>query len=79
MTKQTQIVVRDNRYWVCDEDLPSAKKRFKRLSGKFPSKHASIIAFSGSPEDLEKITIDDMGTINYPKHLEQIVLQSGLV
>ena len=77
---ETRIYVRDVigyvPYWACDESLPKVKSRFKRLSGKFPSKKAIITAFTGKFEDLEKIGIDDMGTINYPKNICKVNLQN---
>jgi hypothetical protein len=62
-------------YWAIDEDLPSVRARFKRLSGKFPSKKASILAFSGSAQEIDKVSVNDMGDITYPKTLTKIVLQ----
>lgn len=76
---QTYIVVRDAvgavPYWACDDSLPKVKARFKRLSGKFPSKSASIVAFTGSFEDLEKIAVNDLGDISYPKTVVKAVIQ----
>lgn len=80
MTEQPQcVVVRDVvgyvPYWAVDEDLKSARARFKRLSGKFPSKNASILIFTGSLEDIDKVSINDLGDVSYPKTLQRIVLQ----
>lgn len=79
MTKNNIIVVRDIvgpvPYWVMDEDLPKARSRFKRLTGKFPSKKASIIAFHGEDSELDSITINDLGDVSYSKQLIKIVLQ----
>lgn len=80
MTKQqTYVVVRDIvgpvPYWTTDEDLPKAKARFKRLSGKFPSSKASIIAFTGEWEHLQLIEVNDLGDIVYPKELTKAVIQ----
>lgn len=82
MTKQnvqTYIVVRDVEgaipYWVIEEDLPKAKARFKRLSGKFPSSKASIIAFTGKFEDLNNLSVNDLGDISYSKKLTKSVIQ----
>lgn len=76
---ETYIVVRDAvgavPYWATDISLPKVKARFKRLSGKFPSASASIIAFTGKFEDLEEITVDDLGDIRYPKALTKSVIQ----
>lgn len=76
---QTYIVVRDVvppvPYWVVDEDLAKARARFKRLTGKFPSAKASIIALTGEWEDLQKISVDDMGDVHYPKTLTKAVIQ----
>jgi hypothetical protein len=76
MTKQlgTLVVVREllgaTPYWVMDESLPQARARFKRLTGKFPSKKSIINVFTGTPEDLEKIVMnDDMCTISYSSNL----------
>ena len=80
MTKQlTRVVVRDAvgpvPYWAVDEDLPKVKARFKRLSGRFPSNRASIIAFTGEWKHLELIEINDLGDITYPKELTKAVIQ----
>lgn len=76
---KTYIVVRDVvppvPYWAIDEDLPKARARFKRLSGRFPSSKASIVALTGEWEDLQNISVDDMGTIQYPKTLTKAVIQ----
>lgn len=76
---ETLIIVRDAvgavPYWSADETLPKARARFKRLSGKFPSKKALIRAFTGKSELIEKILVDDMGTINYPKGVTMAVVQ----
>lgn len=76
---QTLIIVRDVNasvpYWAGDETLAKARARYKRLTGKFPSAKASICAFTGTPEDINKIEIDDMGTINYPKSVNKVVIQ----
>jgi len=76
---ETLIIVRDVNgavpYWAADHTLPLVKARYKRLSGKFPSKNASIIAFTGPSEDLEKIQINDMGDISYPKTLARAEIQ----
>lgn len=75
----TYIVVRDvigaTPYWATDESLPKVRSRFKRLTGKYPSKKASIIAFTGELEDLDQIAVNDMGDIHYPKSLTKSVLQ----
>ena len=77
--QQTYVVVRDIvgpvPYWAIDESLPKAKSRFKRLSGKFPSNKASIVAFTGKSEDLDKISVNDLGDIHYPKALTRSVIQ----
>ncbi len=75
----TYIVVRDVinavPYWACDEGLPAVKQRFKRLTGKYPSKKASIIAFQGKFEDVDNISVNDLGDINYSKNLTKVVIQ----
>lgn len=80
MTKQlTYVVVRDVigsvPYWVIYEGLPEARTRFKRLTGKFPSKKASIIAFTGEFKDLDRLTVNDLGDIIYSRGLTKAVLQ----
>lgn len=76
---ETTIFIRDTNgvvpYWACDETLPLAKARYKRLSGKYPSKKASIIAFTGTSEQIDAIRINDLGDISYPKDITKIVLQ----
>lgn len=73
MYKRTYIVVRDvvgsTPYWAADESLPKVRARFKRLTGKFPSKKASIVALTGEYEQLEKVFVNDLGDISYPKGL----------
>lgn len=75
----TLIVVRDIigpvPYWVMDETLSQARARFKRLSGRFPSKKASIIALTGSNDDLDSVTINDLGDVSYNKNLVMAVIQ----
>ncbi len=77
--QETYIVVRDIvgpvPYWVIDESLPKSKARFKRLTGKFPSKNATMLAFTGKTEHLENIQVNDMGDILYHKSLTKAVLQ----
>ena len=76
---ETLIYIRDTNgvvpYWAADETLPKAKARYKRLSGKFPSKNASIVAFTGSYEDIQKIGVNDLGDISYPKTVTRVVIQ----
>lgn len=76
---QTYIVVRDINgavpYWAIDESLPKARARYKRLSGKFPSKKASIIAFTGNFEDLNELYVNDLGDVVYRKSLTKAVIQ----
>lgn len=76
---ETRIIIRDVvppvPYWVIDEDLPKAKSRFKRLTGRYPSNKASIIALTGNFEDLEKVFVNDIGDLSYPKTLTKAVIQ----
>lgn len=76
---ETYIVVRDIvgsvPYWVIDETLPKAKSRFKRLAGKFPSKKASIVAFTGEYEHLNNLSVNDLGDVMYHKSLSKAVIQ----
>lgn len=68
---ETIVIVRDVvgavPYWAADESLSKVKARFKRLSGKFPGKRAIIDVFTGKSEDIEKISVNDLGDISYPK------------
>lgn len=77
--RMTYVVIRDTNgavpYWAIDVSLPEVRARYKRLSGKFPSKKASIIAFTGSFEDLNELSVNDMGDIEYRKNLVMAVLQ----
>ncbi len=76
---ETYIVVRDTigpvPYWVIDESLPKAKQRFKRLTGKFPSAKASIVAFTGPTEELDKLQVNDLGDVIYSKKLTRAQIQ----
>lgn len=73
------IIVRDVvgavPYWAGDETLPQVRARFKRLTGRFPSKKASILAFEGDLDLIDKITINDLGDILYSKDLTTIKIQ----
>lgn len=76
---ETKIIVRDVvgavPYWAADESLKKVKARFKRLTGKFPSKKAVIDVFSGTSEDLDNIQINDLGDISYPKKVCKVNIQ----
>ena len=76
---KTNIFVREivglTPYWACGETLPSVRKNFKKFSGKFPSSKASIVSFTGDSELVDKIMIDDMGSINYSQRLTKVELQ----
>lgn len=69
-------IINSTPYWAADDTLPKVKARFKRLTGKFPSKNAVITAFTGTFEDIDKITIDDIGTLQYPKTVIKIAIQN---
>jgi hypothetical protein len=75
----TRIVVRDIvgpvPYWAIDETLPKAKARFKRLSGKFPSNKATILAFTGEQDHLDELYVNYLGDIRYHKSLTKAVIQ----
>lgn len=76
---ETLIIVRDVNgavpYWASGDSLPQARKNYKKFSGKFPSKKASIIAFEGHKIDIEKIWVNDLGDVSYPKTVTKIILQ----
>lgn len=59
-------------YWSADYTLEDAKKRYKRLTGKMPSKKATISIFKGEIMELDKIQVNDLGDILYPKTVEFI-------
>ncbi len=69
------VVIREFPYWVSDENLPKARARFKRLTGKLPTSKARINVFAGTYARLDKITVNDMGDISYPKELTMVVIQ----
>lgn len=75
---QHLIVVRDrvgfSGHYAADKTLPEVRARFKRLSGKFPTKNATILLALGEP--CEQYSVDDMGTIAWPKGVEVIRLQN---
>jgi hypothetical protein len=76
---QTTVIIRDvvgyTPYWASDDTLPQARARFKRLTGKFPSSKATIVAFAGESKHIDAIIIDDLGDIRYNKALTKIVIQ----
>ena len=83
MTKnksETLIIVRDLLgpvpYWAADETLPMARNRFKRLTGKFPSNKAIVRAFKGPFKEINRIMVDDMGSISYPKSVVMVNIQN---
>jgi hypothetical protein len=80
MTKQsTKIVVRDVvgsvPYWAMGDTLPLAKKNFKKYSGRFPSKNASIIALTGDNQYIDTITVHDLGDVIYNQNLSLVKIQ----
>lgn len=78
MNNETLVIVRQNNYWGSGKDLAEARNNYKRASGKYPTSNASIIAYTGTPEETDKITVDDFdGTINYPKTISRVVLQEA--
>lgn len=71
------IVIRESNYWVFEEGIMQAVRRFKRLTGKFPTEQADITVFSGESDEVDKIEISEIdGTVSYPKTLQKIKLQS---
>lgn len=73
----TLIIVREFPYWASGKDLPEARKNFRKFANHFPTKQSLIVAYSGSDEDLEKIEVDDMGSVSYPKTVTRVSLQEG--
>lgn len=76
---ETLIIVREPigpiPYWGSGETLTKARTNFKKVSKKFPTKRASIVAFKGSSEDIDLVQINDLGDINYPRSLKRIEIQ----
>ena len=75
---ETLIIIRDTNgvvpYWSSGYNLKEARANYKKHSGKFPSKNAIYRVYRGTREDLDKIEINDLGDIIYPKKVTQIVL-----
>lgn len=76
---QTLIIVRDVNgavpYWASGTTLKEARANYKKYSRKFPSSKASIVALTGEEAELDKVLIDDMGTISYPKTVTKTTVQ----
>ena len=73
MKKEWLYVVRQNNYWGAGKDLPEALNNFKKASGKAATNTADVSGFKGTPEDLERIEIDDVdGTIRYPRTVSKV-------
>jgi hypothetical protein len=71
---ETMIIVREFPYWSSGSNYREARSNFKSTSGKFPSSKASIVAFSGAPDRIAELRINDMGDISYPKDVNKIVV-----
>lgn len=61
-------------YWASDITLKDTKNRFKRVSGKFPSKNATWTIFYGEYEKIGEISVNDLGDISYPKGVIKILI-----
>lgn len=76
---ETRIVVREvvglTPYWAWDETLHLARVRFKKLTGKYPTQKAVVHVVRGHIEDVENITINDLGDLSVPKTVEIIKIQ----
>jgi hypothetical protein len=62
-------------YWAMGDTLPLAKKGFKKYSGRFPSKKASIVALTGDCFFMDTITVNDLGDIIYNQNLNLVIIQ----
>lgn len=76
---EIRIVVREviglTPYWAWDETLHLARTRFKRLTGKYPTEKAVVHVCRGDINDLDNITINDLGDLSVPKTVEVIKIQ----
>lgn len=69
---ETLVIVRQNNYWGAGSDLSEAQQNYRKSSGRAATNLAAVSSFEGTPEDLERITIDDVdGTISYPKTVQK--------
>jgi hypothetical protein len=65
---ETLVVIRENNYWGAGKDEAEAKSNYLKACGRKATGSSVIRSFTGTPEDIERITIDDVdGTISYPK------------
>ncbi len=62
-------------YYAIAGSLTSARAKFKKLSGKFPSSKATIMAFLGREEAMEHITVDKLCQITWPQGVTGIRVQ----
>ncbi len=62
-------------YFAFGENLGKARSQFKKLSGKFPSKTARIIAFKGTVAALNKLVVQEDWMCRYPKGVIAIKVQ----
>lgn len=74
-TRTTKIFIRQWPVWSCAPTLKEAKQEFKRQTSDKLTDKAEIICLYGEEADLDKVTIDDMGTISRPKEVISIKLQ----
>lgn len=65
---ETLVIVRESNYWGAGKDIAEAKANYKKTKGHPASSAAVITEYEGTPEEIDRITIDDFdGTISYPK------------
>lgn len=69
---ESLVIVRQNNYWGAGKALPEALWNYYKASGRQATSAKVISEFEGTPEDLERIEIDDIdGTIRYPKTVQK--------
>jgi hypothetical protein len=69
---ETLVIVRQNNYWGAGKDVSEAKANYRKASGRAATSAAVISEMVGTPEDLERVTIDDFdGTIRGPSTVQK--------
>ena len=73
---KTKVIIRQNNYWGSGKDLREARANYKKASSRQATPQASVVAFKGSKEHVDNITVDDVdGNIGFNTALEVITIQ----
>lgn len=65
---ETLVIIREDNYWGAGKDEAEAKSNYLKACGRKATGGSVVSTFTGTPEDIDRITIDDVdGTIKYPK------------